>query len=352
MGKCCQMVMGPAGTGKSTYCKVMQEHCQNARRTVHVVNLDPAAETFEYEVAFDIRDLISLEDAMEELELGPNGGLVYCMEYLLDNMDWLKDELDKFDDEEYIIFDCPGQVELYSHVPVMRNVLDQLKAILQSWNYNVCAVFLLDATFITDPAKFVSGALLSLSAMVQLELPHLNVLTKCDLADRSEVERFLDTENAALISMHYPQAQREVHFGTAPFNRGEDDADEVDEEGLDGSVSGEEATGLGAGAPGVRREYEEGGYADLQPRGRLEAMGAQGGAEGARKGPLPRLARLTEAISGILDDYTMVNFLPLDIRDEEDIALVLHHADYIVQYGEDLEPKQPKDDVSIETSFP
>lgn len=49
------MVMGPAGTGKSTYCKIMQEHCQNAKRTVHVVNLDPAAETFEYEVAFDIR---------------------------------------------------------------------------------------------------------------------------------------------------------------------------------------------------------------------------------------------------------------------------------------------------------
>lgn len=145
-------------------------------------------------------------------------------------------------------------MELYSHVPVMRNVLDQLKVFVvecldtvfgnyprsglfclfqtknfceycdsgttscnvgvfsptlqsepsdppppspfpyqicmkhsQSWNYNVCAVFLLDATFITDPAKFVSGALLSLSAMVQLELPHLNVLTKCDLADRSEV---------------------------------------------------------------------------------------------------------------------------------------------------------------------
>lgn len=45
--------------------------------------------------------------------------------------------------------------------------------------------------------------------------------------------------------------------------------------------------------------------------------------------------------------FFKVNFLPLDIRDEEDIALVLHHADYIVQYGEDLEPKQPKDDVSV-----
>lgn len=45
--------------------------------------------------------------------------------------------------------------------------------------------------------------------------------------------------------------------------------------------------------------------------------------------------------------FVQVNFLPLDIRDEEDVALVLHHADYIVQYGEDLEPKQPKDDVSF-----
>lgn len=58
---------------------------------------------------------------MEELELGPNGGLVYCMEYLLDNMDWLKDELDEFDDDEYIIFDCPGQVRTQDEMPPMFN---------------------------------------------------------------------------------------------------------------------------------------------------------------------------------------------------------------------------------------
>ena len=34
---------------------------------------DPAAEHFNYPVAFDIRDLVSLEDVMEELKLGPNG---------------------------------------------------------------------------------------------------------------------------------------------------------------------------------------------------------------------------------------------------------------------------------------
>jgi hypothetical protein len=52
---------------------------------VHVVNLDPAAEHFAYPVAIDIRDLISLTDVVEELNYGPNGGLIYCMESVKQN---------------------------------------------------------------------------------------------------------------------------------------------------------------------------------------------------------------------------------------------------------------------------
>jgi hypothetical protein len=37
---------------------------------------------------------------------------------------------------------------------------------------------------------------------VQLELPHVNILTKCDLADMAEVDKFLDLDSASLISMH------------------------------------------------------------------------------------------------------------------------------------------------------
>lgn len=44
------------------------------------MNLDPAAESFQYEPSIDIKDLISLEDVMGELGYGPNGGLVYCFE--------------------------------------------------------------------------------------------------------------------------------------------------------------------------------------------------------------------------------------------------------------------------------
>jgi len=38
---------------------------------------------------------IKLDDAMEdeELKFGPNGGLIFCMEYLMENMDWLQRQL-------------------------------------------------------------------------------------------------------------------------------------------------------------------------------------------------------------------------------------------------------------------
>ncbi|CAN6922853.1 unnamed protein product, partial [Brassica oleracea] len=39
---------------------------------------------------YHIRELVSLEDVMEEVGLGPNGALMYCM----DLHDWVDEELD------------------------------------------------------------------------------------------------------------------------------------------------------------------------------------------------------------------------------------------------------------------
>ena len=77
-----QLVMGPAGSGKSTYCNLIEKHAEVMKRHIKVVNLDPAAEYFEYPLTADIRDLIQLDDVMDDdtLHFGPNGGLLYCME--------------------------------------------------------------------------------------------------------------------------------------------------------------------------------------------------------------------------------------------------------------------------------
>lgn len=177
----------------------MRQHCENLKRTVHVVNLDPAADQFKYPASIDIRELISIDDVMEELHYGPNGGLVYCMEYLSDNLAWLRDQLGEYEDD-YLLIDCPGQLELYSHVAVMPKLVHELR----KWGYNMCAVYLLDSQFISDSAKFMSGVLLCLSAMLHLELPHVNVLSKLDLVDKQllrdpdYLEQFCDPDPKVL----------------------------------------------------------------------------------------------------------------------------------------------------------
>lgn len=73
-----------------------------------------------------------------------------------------------------------GQIELYTHIPVMKKLVEKL----QSWDFRVCVVFLLDAQFLVDAAKFVSGSLCALSTMINLEVPHVNILTKMDLLSK------------------------------------------------------------------------------------------------------------------------------------------------------------------------
>lgn len=48
-----------------------------------------------------------------------------------------------------------------------------------------------------------------------------------------------------------------------------------------------------------------------------------------------------------IDDYSMVRFLPFDRTDEEGVGIVLQHIDFSIQYGEDLEVKEPRVRISL-----
>ena len=153
--------------------------CLDLGRKVAVVNLDPANDNLPYISSIDMSNLITLDDVMTNLKLGPNGGLIYCMEYLETNLDWLKAQLAKFKDH-YFLFDCPGQVELYTHHSSVKNIVKQLT----EWNYRIAAVHLVDSQYCSDPSKFISILLTSLSTMLQIALPHINVLSKADLIEK------------------------------------------------------------------------------------------------------------------------------------------------------------------------
>lgn len=90
-----------------------------------------------------------------------------------------------YGEDDYLLFDCPGQIELYSHISVFRSFVDYLK----SDGWSLAAVYTVDCQFVGDPTKFIAGSLQAMSAMVQLELPHVNVLTKVDLlGDENKVQ--------------------------------------------------------------------------------------------------------------------------------------------------------------------
>lgn len=198
MGRTAVLVMGPAGSGKSTFCAALMSHINSVGRRAHYVNLDPAAEEFAYQPTIDIRDLISVQDCMEELQHGPNGALIYCFEFLLDNLDWLDAEIGDFEDD-YLLIDMPGQIELYTHVDVLAHLVRHL----QTLNFRLCAAYLLESHFVIDPPKFFAGVMSALSAMVMLEVPHLNVLSKIDLIKhqikRQELKRFLNADPLLIL---------------------------------------------------------------------------------------------------------------------------------------------------------
>ncbi|KAF8068151.1 Gpn2 [Scenedesmus sp. PABB004] len=174
-----QLVIGPPGSGKTTYCRGVSEFLAGLGRRVAVVNLDPANDGLPYTPDVDVGDLVSVERVMEELRLGPNGAMLYAMEHLAANLDWLKEQLEPLEKSNaYVLFDCPGQVELFTQHRGFKAVL---AALTEAWGHRLAAVHLVDAHLATDAPKYISALLLSLSTMLHLELPQVNVLSKVDL---------------------------------------------------------------------------------------------------------------------------------------------------------------------------
>ncbi|KAF8334490.1 hypothetical protein F5887DRAFT_870552, partial [Amanita rubescens] len=172
-----EVVCGSPGSGKSTYCYGKHQLFNVLNRPISIVNLDPANENIPYPCDIDISSLITLKDATDAHGLGPNGGMLYCMEYLEANFDWLEEKLKDLGPDAYVLFDLPGQVELSTSHDSVKNIINKLTKI----GFRLAAVHLCDAHYVTDASKYVSVLLLSLRAMLHLELPHINVLSKVDL---------------------------------------------------------------------------------------------------------------------------------------------------------------------------
>ncbi|KAK3697574.1 hypothetical protein LTR37_017405 [Vermiconidia calcicola] len=166
--------IGPPGAGKSTLCNGLQQFMNAINRPCSAANLDPANDNIPYEAAFDVRELVNVEEVMEREELGPNGGVLWAMEEIEENFDWLEERLDEC--EETILLDPPGQPELTIHHMALPRILQRLEKL----GYRIVVIQLLDSVILTRPSLYLSSLLLCLRGMLHLPYSVVNVLTKID----------------------------------------------------------------------------------------------------------------------------------------------------------------------------
>jgi len=88
-----QLVIGPPSSGKTTCVGAMAELLRALGRNVAIVNLDPANENITYSSYVDVVDLVKVEEVMDQMKLGPNGGLMFAMEFVRTNIEWLDTKL-------------------------------------------------------------------------------------------------------------------------------------------------------------------------------------------------------------------------------------------------------------------
>lgn len=105
--------VGPPGAGKSTLCNGLQQFMRAVARPCSVGNIDPANENIPYEAAFDVRELVDVEEVMEREELGPNGGVLWAMEEVEANLEWLEKRLEECGKTAINHFKCPWLTNLY-----------------------------------------------------------------------------------------------------------------------------------------------------------------------------------------------------------------------------------------------
>lgn len=117
---------------------------------------------------------------MQEQQLGPNGGLMYAVESLDRSVDLFVLQIKSLVQEEraYVVFDCPGQVELFTHHSSLFRIFKRLEKEL---DMRLCVVNLIDCFYITSPSQYISVLLLALRSMLMLDLPQINVFSKIDL---------------------------------------------------------------------------------------------------------------------------------------------------------------------------
>ncbi len=181
----CSIIVGTAGSGKSTLTASLEKWLTESDLSVAVVNLDPGVEDLPYTSDVDIREYVDYAEVINKYGLGPNGALVASLDMAVSYANEIREEI-LSTEANYVLIDCPGQMELFAY----RNSGPLMISSIKGQN-PVLSLYLLDSNIARTPAGYLASMLLGLSISIRFGLPQLNVLSKQDILLENQVQEIV-----------------------------------------------------------------------------------------------------------------------------------------------------------------
>ena len=175
--------IGMAGTGKTKLVQRINSYLLGEEKGPYVVNLDPAALELPYPANIDIRDSLSYKSVMDEYGLGPNGAIITSLNLFSTKFDQVLKVLEQRVRElDMVIFDTPGQIEVFTWSASGTIILDSVATISPT-----VLLYIVDTPrCLENVSAFMANMLYSCSILFKSQLPLIVVFNKIDLSSSDE----------------------------------------------------------------------------------------------------------------------------------------------------------------------
>ncbi|XP_053741305.1 GPN-loop GTPase 1 isoform X2 [Synchiropus splendidus] len=177
----CLIVLGMAGSGKTTFVQRLTAHLHTRKCPPYVINLDPAVHEVPFPANIDIRDTVNYKEVMKQYGLGPNGGIVTSLNLFATRFDQVMQFIEKkHQDHRYVLIDTPGQIEVFTWSASGTIITEALAS-----SFPCVVVYVMDTSRSVNPVTFMSNMLYACSILYKTKLPFIVVMNKTDIIDHS-----------------------------------------------------------------------------------------------------------------------------------------------------------------------
>ncbi|KAK8555991.1 hypothetical protein V6N13_070062 [Hibiscus sabdariffa] len=172
------IVVGMAGSGKTTFLHRLVCHTQASNIRGYVMNLDPAVMTLPFGANIDIRDTVKYKEVMKQFNLGPNGGILTSLNLFATKFAEVISVIEKRADQlDYVLVDTPGQIEIFTWSASGAIITEAFAS-----TFPTVVTYVVDTPRSASPVTFMSNMLYACSILYKTRLPLVLAFNKTDVA--------------------------------------------------------------------------------------------------------------------------------------------------------------------------